>query len=273
MKRSEQKHTTVGSGWKMKNRYILAFFHGMLISTLFYSYAESHYETVLFKNIIASIKSEPVNARHEDSFLLCAMHVCHQLLGNRKLLFDGYSFSGFKTDIMYPVTNDLMTGNGACGSFSRVLARILQANDVEVRLAEMKVSGRYGGHITIEANTSHGWVALDPSYDLYFTTPQGTLASFANVQQNWAYYKMQAPPGYNYAYNYAGVRYTNWNKIPVLLPATKKVLQWTWGKEKTEQLSLRTYFLQPYHIVFCCSAFVYLLMSLYTLRRWFLFIQ
>jgi hypothetical protein len=201
------------------------------------------------------------------------MHVCHHLLSNRQPFFDKYSFSGFKADIIYPVTYDLMTANGACGSFSRVLARTLQAGGVEVRIAEMQVNGRYGGHIIIEANTSHGWVVLDPSYDLYFTTPQGTLASFADVQQNRAYYKTQLPPHYNYAYDYEGVRYTNWNKIPVLLPAVKKILQCTWSKEKTEQLSLRTYFLQPYHIVFCCAAFIYVLISLYTLRRWYLLMQ
>jgi len=273
MKRSEQKHTTVGSGWKMKNRYILAFFHGMLISTLFYTYAESHYEVALFKNIIYNIRSEPVNTRNEDSFLLCSMHVCHQLLNIRKPLFNNYRFSGFKTDLIYPVTYDLMTANGACGSFSRVLGRILQTGGVNIRFAEMKVNGRFGGHILLEANTSHGWVVLDPLYDLCFTTPQKTLASFADVQQNWAYYKMQVPPNYNYAYNYSGVRYTNWNKIPVLLPALKKTLQFVWGKEKTEHVSLRPYFLQPYHIIFCCAAFVYLLLLLYTIRKWFVLMQ
>jgi len=273
MKRSEQKHTTVGSGWKMKNRYILAFFHGLLISTIFYAYTESHYEAALFKDIIYNIKSEPVNSRNEDSFLLCSMHVCHQLLNVRQPLFDNYRFSAFKSDLIYPVTYDLMTANGACGSFSRVLARILQTGGVDIRFAEMKVNGKYGGHILIEANTRHGWVVLDPLYDLYFTTPQKTLAAFADVQQNWAYYKTQVPSNYNYAYNYAGVRYTNWNKIPVLLPALKKVLQWTRGREKTEQLSLRTYFLQPYHIIFVCAAFVYLLLTLYTIRKWFLLMQ
>lgn len=267
MIRSDKKLTTVGSGWKTKNRYILAFFHGLLISTLIYTYTESRYESQIFDHITYAIRSAPVNTRNEDSFLLQAMHVSHQLLSIRQPLFDNYQFSGLKTSVIYPVTYDLMTANGACGSFSRVLARILQNDGVDVRFAEMEVNQKPGGHIIIEAHTSHGWVVLDPLYDLYFTTPEGKPASFADVQHNWAYYKTQVPSHYDYSYNYAGVRYTNWNKIPVLLPAVNKILQWILGKERTEHLSLRTYFLQPYYIAFCFAVFIYVLLWLYTFRR------
>jgi len=172
-----------------------------------------------------------------------------------------------------------MTGNGACGSYARVLARILQTAGVQVRIAEMEVNGLAGGHIIIEANTSSGWVVLDPLYDLYFTTPHGTLASFREVQKNWSFYKRQTPAHYNPAYRYEGVRYTNWNKIPVLLPMVKKILQGVLGKQKTDQLSLRIYFLQPYHLAFysllCAYSLILLVIYYRRLRtkKLFSFIQ
>lgn len=266
MRGSAKKHTTDGAGWNLKNRYILAFFQGLLVSTLFYTDTESRYETALFDHIITSIKSLPANTQHEDSFLLQSMHVTHALLSNRQPLFNMGGFTGFKTDIN-PVTFDLMTANGACGSFSRVLARILQNGGVQVRFAEMVVNNQPGGHIIIEAKTIHGWVVLDPLYDLHFTTPRQTLAGFADVQQNWAWYARQTPANYNHSYNYAGVQYTNWNKIPVLLPAIKQVLQWVIGKERTLRLSLRTYFLQPYCMAFWCTLVMYLFVAGYTFRR------
>lgn len=161
-----------------------------------------------------------------------------------------------------------MTANGACGSYARVLARILQTAGVKVRFAEMEVNGQSGGHIIIEAKTSAGWVVLDPLYDLYFTTPRGTLASFSEVQKNWSFYKRQTPVHYNPAYRYESVRYTNWNKIPVLLPMVKKILQGVIGKEKTEHLSLRIYFLQPYHLAFYSLLSAYILILLVIYYRW-----
>lgn len=260
-------HTTVFSRWNLKNRFILAFFQGLLVTSIFYTAIESRYESTLFEQIVTSIASVPGAAQSKDSFLLQALHASHQLLNNRQPVFNG-PFSGFKTQVIYPVTFDLMTANGACGSYARVLARILQTAGVKVRFAEMEVHGQAGGHIIIEAQMSTGWVVLDPLYDLYFTTPRGTLASFSEVQKNWSFYKSQTPVHYNLAYNYEGVRYTNWDKIPVLLPMVKKILQGVLGKERTEHLSLRTYFLQPYHLAFYSLLCAYTLILLVISYRW-----
>jgi hypothetical protein len=261
MIRSRTKHTTIGAGWNLKNRFILAFFHGLLVASIFYTAVESHYESDLFGHIVATLRSTPAQAQQEDSFLLEALHATHQLLNARQPFFNR-PFSDFKTNVSYPVTFDLMTANGACGSYARVLARILQEAHVKVRLPEMEVNGELGGHIITEALTKHGWVVLDASYDLHFVTPAGTLASFAEVQNNWAYYKNQVPANYNPAYRYEGVRYTNWNKIPVLLPMAKKIAQWVLGEERTETLSLRSYYLQPYNVAFWALLGLYIFILL-----------
>jgi hypothetical protein len=132
----------------------------------------------------------------------------------------------------------------------------------------MKVDNKYGGHILLEAKTSKGWVVLDGSYDLFFKNPDGNLASFADVQGNWEYYKKQLPQGYNYAYRYEDVRYTNWNKIPIMMPFIKSVFALFMGKN-ADTFSMRTYFIRKFHVLFQCTIFIYSTLLLIAMYRYF----
>ena len=114
----------------------------------------------------------------------------------------------------------------------------------------MKVDGKFGGHVTVEAYTGSRWVALDPSYNLYFLRPDGRLASIADIHGNWEYYRHQVPPGYMPDYQYEDVRYTNWSKIPIVMPALKKILTLFIGVQRTNSISLRVLFLDAYDIYF-----------------------
>ena len=63
-------------------------------------------------------------------------------------------FQGFEADVLAACTSmDLMTAKGACGSFSMVLARILQGYQFPVRIAQMKSDGCFGSHIVVEVLT------------------------------------------------------------------------------------------------------------------------
>ena len=158
-----------------------------------------------------------------------------------------------------------MTANGSCGSYSMILGRLLKELDYPVRFAQMKVGGKFGGHIILETKTKDGWVVLDPLYDLFFMRPDGKLASFADVGAHWDYYSKQVPPGYDYSYNYAGVQYTNWSKIPVVMPATKKVLNWAMGKEKADKISLRNIILSKFEFILKILFVIYLPLSAWTI--------
>ena len=96
--------------------------------------------------------------------------------------------------------------------------------------------------ILVETKTHNGWVVLDPLFDIYFINPEHKLASFNEVQSNWKYYKSQLPAGYDQHYRYEDVRYSNWTKIPVVMPAIKKILDETIGKQEADNISLSTYF-------------------------------
>jgi hypothetical protein len=147
---------------------------------------------------------------------------------------------------MQSVDADLMYGAGACGGFSKVFARVLKAAGYTTRIGQMKVNGNYGGHILIETYmpSLQKWVVMDPLFLLVFTNPKGEWASFKEVHENWEYYKKQIY--FNYNYNYAGIRYTNWSKVPVLGSLVYKGLVLIKGEEEAKNISLRPYLLDHY---------------------------
>jgi hypothetical protein len=251
----------------LKNLYFLAFLNGFLIASLFYFKMEKDFETEIFASIHSDIKSQINKTITEDALVVQAMHTCHSLMINRGHIFGDKSFDGIKADLLNPVSIDLMTASGACGSYSMVLARVLQEYHFRVRIAQMKSEGVFAAHNIVEAETGHGWTVLDPTYDLYFTKPNGDLASFAEVKNNWNYYKSQVPVGYNFKYRYEDVRYSNWSKIPVILPAIKKILDMTLGKTSADTISMRTYFLRKYEIGMYCVAFCLLIVLFNSVLR------
>lgn len=263
------KKFTRFTGKFLNSRKILVFINGFLVASLVYFYTEDSYEENLFKTLASSIKDvTPGSANREEALLLNSLHLTYQLGSNRASIFNGKQINSFKSTVIHPVTYDLMTANGACGSFSYILSRLLKELNIPNRIAQMKVDGLYGGHILVEAKTSKGWVVMDGLYDLYFKKANGALASFNDVQNNWDYYKTQVPANYDLRYKYDGVRYTNWEKIPVLMPAMKGILELTMGKEAAKYFSLRTSFLRKYHWLFEVTLVICLIILGVLIRRY-----
>jgi hypothetical protein len=228
---------------------------------------EANYENELFQAIRSNISSKISLADTEDSVVVRVMHACHDLLVNRGSVFEGRKFGGFESDLLSSNSIDLMTARGACGSFSMVMARVLQGYNFKVRIAQMKSNGVYAAHNIVEAKTSHGWVVLDPFFDVYFINPNHELASFEDLKNNWSYYISQLPPGYDMRYRYEDVRYSNWTKIPILLPAAKKILDLTIGKQEANSISIRTYFLRKYNICFNVVLVIFIFVFSFTLVK------
>lgn len=249
--------------------YFLVFLNGFLLASLFYFKMDANYENQLFNVIQKSIDKKVGLDNNKDSILIKIMQTCSDLLRNRAMIFNGSKdLEGFKADFIHPASIDLMTARGECGSYSLVLARILQNYHYPVRIAQMKAHGRYGAHNIIEANINSQWIVLDPLFDTYFIKPDGkNLASFLDVKNNWGYYSKQLPSGYDSSYKYEDVRYTNWDKIPVILPALKKILEMVLGKERTESISLRVHFLRMYDLYFFIALFIYIPVFFFTLRK------
>ncbi len=249
------------------NLYFLTFLNGFLLASLFYFKMEANYEQELFQAIRSDINTRIKSTDSQDSVVGKVMHSIHELLVNRGSVFEGKQFGSIKSDFLEPTSFDLMTARGACGSFSMVLARVLQGYHYDVRIAQMKSRGVFAAHNIVEAKTNHGWVVLDPLFDAYFVKPNAQLASFEDVKKDWSYYKKQTPNGYDMTYDYEDVRYTNWTKIPVILPAVKKILDLALGKQIADSISMRTYFLRKYNICFDFVLVLFIMLFSYTIVK------
>ena len=249
-----------------RNLYFLTFLNGFLLASLFYFKMEGYYENELFKAIRTNIDSKISTSDGQDSVLVKVMQACHSLLGVRSTVFSAQNLDGFNVNYLHPTSVDLMTAWGACGSYSFVLARILREYDFPVRIAQMKANGIFANHNVVEAKTEKGWVVLDPTFDVYFTKPSSGLASFQDVRSDWSYYKHQVPVAYDTSYRYEDVRYSNWGKIPVIMPALKKILDICIGKSRADQISLRIYFLKIYDFYFYLTLLLYIPILILTMR-------
>jgi len=249
------------------NLYFLTFLNGFLLATLFYFRMEGSYEQQLFNAIQSDIDGKIDKNGSKDSLIVKIMHECNALLYERASVFGDQSLGGFKADVIRPTSVDLMTARGACGSYSIVLARLLKNYGYPVRIAQMKAKGVFALHNVVEAKTTSGWVVLDPLFNVYFKKPDGlSLASFDDVSKNWAYYSQQLPSNYDHSYRYEDVRYTNWDKIPVIFPAFRKILSLFIGKE-ADTFSMRVHFLKMYDWYFYGTLIIYLPILLITLRK------
>lgn len=242
---------------------LLFFINGILFGLLIYFYSEDSYEDRLFKALASDVKKQSYTGSNisDSTFLVNSLHLVHRSLEDRQGLFS--DIGGLKGGLIQPLTVDLMTGQGACGSYALVLARLVNELGYETRMVQMEVNNEPAGHILIEAKYKDKWIVLDPSYDHYFRHSNGTIASFTDIQSDWNYYQNQVPPNYDLRYKYEGKQYTNWNKIPVLMPAIKKVLDWTIGKENADTLSLRILVLRKFHVFFIITLVIQLLLISY----------
>ena len=234
------------------------FLNGFLLCLILYSSLEDQYEKETFDSlnayILKSFNGAPVN---EDSVVIKSLHLTSSLEAAHRKAFSAAEVGGFIAKDLHPISFDFTTGQGACGSSALVLGRLMLTMNYEMRFAHMEAGGVYGAHNVLEVKANNRWVVLDPLYDLYFVRPDGRLAGFEDVRSNWAYYKLQTPPGYNMGYRYASVTYTNWSKIPVIMPAVKSGLNLMMGRERADAISLRPWFLRKFH----CLMIVFLLLE------------
>jgi Transglutaminase-like superfamily len=252
----------------MKTLHFLFLFNGVLLASVFFFATEAVYEKELFGAISKNIKeSLPQNHTVYD-FALKALHTTSYLQDHRLEIFGSHQLSGLKASVFHTSTTDLMTNNGACGSYVTVLARILKSNNIKIRIGQMKANGVYGTHMFVEAWLHNKWVVMDPTYALHFVNPDGSWATFPEIQSNWDYFKTQLPAGYKEEYRYESVRYTNWDKIPVVTTFIKSALNQFIGKEKADSISIRPYLLRIDHKLAWFCFVMWVITALYTLKRY-----
>lgn len=252
----------------LRNKKVLYLIMGFLIASVGYLYLEYRYEQKTLDAITASIYKEPgLNRNNSQQVVLAAMRKTHALMTEKETGRMGLELSGMESSLTSPILRFAVTKDGACGGNSLVLAQILDGMGYSVRPAQMKVGGQYGGHIVLEVKVNGKWAVLDPIYNLCFKSPDGSLASFDDVQHNWNYYSAQTPPDYRPEYRYEGVRYTNWNKVPLLGSSAKFMVTLFIGKERAKYFSVRSLFLNPKKMLFFSALFLLGLSAISILNR------
>ena len=249
------------------NLYFLVFINGFLIATIFFFKSESTYEKEVYGAISKYVTRDSIGKNNADTFFIRALNLANNLEHNRLEIFGGQDIKGFKAKVMRPSTMDLLLGNGACGSASVILARILKSYNFQVRFAQMKVNGKFGGHIIIEAKQYDKWIVMDPLYNLYFKDSLGNFASFEMVKNNIKYYERQFPVGYDTSYNFEDVRYTNWGKVKFVGPLVKSSLDFFLGKEVADSISIRSYIVRIYEVSYKLLMLIFIPIFLLTIWK------
>lgn len=257
-------------GRMIRDKAIFYFINGLSVGLLFYFYTESRYENHLFNAVAALVSKDLPDSNQDQEILQRCLHVTHNLERNRSDIFAHIQVQGFKAKYLQPVTFDLMTGKGACGSNTLVMGRLVQEFGYPIRFGQMKVDGQYGGHIILELYYQNEWKVFDPTYNLFYKRPDGQIATFQDIASDWNYYSKQVPADYDRRYHFEGVRYTNWDKIPILLPALKKLLLMSLPQQYVEGISMRVIILRKFAFLFYSSLAIFLflhLLRLYLLRN------
>jgi hypothetical protein len=253
---------------KILNIKLLFFLNGFLVASILYFKMEDTYECAVFGAIAKNITRDSIGKFDKDTFIVRAITLANSFEHNRLDAFKYKHVDGFKAYFFHPVTIDLMTGQGACGSASAILGRILKAYNYKVRFAQMITSSNKVGHIIIEVKKEENWIVLDPLFNVYFKDSLGNFASFKDVSLHWNYYKNQLPQSYPLEYNYKAVRYTNWQKIPYLGSFVKNCIGFFIGDQAAQEISIRPYLLRSYKLAYwlcmllfipilCCTIFLF----------------
>jgi hypothetical protein len=222
--------------------HVLVALHVCFLSISAYLYTQAAYVDRTFDYIAARVTTPAMTQREKAVALL---HATHDLLEPREKFFEGRRDHGAREDWFHAADFALIEARGACGAYSQVFAQALEAADIDIRIAQMMCAHGPGCHIVVEANIEGRWVVMDAAYDTAFENPDGTLATFGEIGADFPTFRKQLPPNYDDRFAYAGVRYTNWDKVPVLMPALKAVLGLFMGQH-VDEVCLRSYVLDPY---------------------------
>lgn len=226
--------------------------HFFFFILLVYILIEWQHENNLYRNIghTTRIHAENLN---DTSVVKEAMISINDIMQSRHQLFRGQEIHSWKQTVFQSVDIDLMYGSGACGGYSKVLARTLQLQGLDVRIGQLKTLGYgYGGHIIIEyySKTLHKWVFVDPLFKLIIRQKNGDWASVKQVAKQFDLYKSQMPSEFKNRYRFDDVRYTNWDKWGGIVKPYYFLSKFFNGKKYADTICLRMYRLSTFPLLF-----------------------
>lgn len=239
---------------------IIAFLHGFFVAFLIGKYQEYRYEEALYRSIVEVNK---VQGNDRQTFINL-VNTTFDIQFYRSNNLNLSRLPSYKGSWLRSGDVQLLDGVGACGNYAHILAELCQVAGFESRIVQLSRGNIQGSHIVVEANIQGRWAAVDALYKIIYYNKDSSFASLDEVRNNRFSYSDQVPADYPYRADYQKYTYTNWNKIPVLMPLIRRVLVVVMGEERVAQLSLRTYFLNAHKSIFYFSLFAYFIFSIFT---------
>jgi len=233
-------------------------------------YIDYQYEFAVYR-ILALSQTVP---HHEEETFKNLVRLTYKLQVDRlEIIKNMEGFEPFKSKWLRSGDMQLLDANGSCGNFSHVLAELCKTAGMPVRMVQLYQNGVYGAHIIIEAKVNGRWAAADGIFKTYFLNPDSSLANMDDLKNNLAYFENQFPDNYPYKSAYNEFRYTNWQKIPVVMPLFKVFLTAIKGKEWVKTFSMRSYLLNLHKVWFFGLLWVYIPVFFITIFEFWIFIK
>jgi hypothetical protein len=128
---------------------------------------------------------------------------------------------------------------GGCGSHTGVLVAMLRASGIEARPFFLLDSAGSSRHTVVQARIDGRWVISDPNFGILYRRRDGVLATAQEIAADEPRFEEQVAsvPGYNPVFRYDHVALLNWRKVPVLLPALRRLLVFLLGEERVGNLA------------------------------------
>lgn len=244
--------------------------HYFLFVLLIYILIEWQHENNLYRNIGHAARIHAANT-DDTSVVKEAMTSINDIMQSRHDLFRDQEKHSWKQTVFQSADIDLMYGSGACGGYSKVLARTLQLQGLDVRIGQLKtLKFGYGGHIIIEyySETLNKWVFVDPLFRLVVRQKNGDWAGVKEVAKHYDRYQTQMPAEFNARYKFNNVRYTNWDKWGGIAKPYYALAKLFKGKRYADTICLRMYDLSTFPVLFWSVEIVYLVLLGIGYWRW-----
>ena len=244
--------------------------HFFLFVLLIYILIEWQHENNLYRNIGHAVRIHAADV-DDTTVVKEAMTSINDIMQSRHELFRGTEQYSWKQSVFQSADIDLMYGSGACGGYSKVVARTLQLQGFDVRIGQLKtLKFGYGGHIIIEyySEVLKKWVFVDPLFKLIIRQENGDWVSVKEVAKHYNLYRDQFPEEFNQRFQFNDVRYTNWDKWFGISKPYYYLAKLFKGEHYADTICLRMYTLSSFPVLFWSLETVYLVLLGIGYWRW-----
>jgi hypothetical protein len=238
-------------------------FHCIFIILIIVFFFLSFQDDKIFDQIIEKSINKGMT---DEKKLTTLLNVTHNFLKDKKGFYQISSKGKINPNNLILKS---INGDGDCGVYSKILSRLLIRAGIKVRLGQMKCDNIWACHIIVEAKINNKWIIADPTYNVIFKNRNNQMTEFNEIKNNFEYFRSQVPSNYNLEYDYDDMRYTNWEKMPIITVSAAKIISFLKPNTKYHDISLKIYLLNIYKVYLVGLIIIYCLLIFLQALRYF----